>query len=179
MIHPGDPVNAFVGDMSFHRFATIIAGSCTAVSILLCFSVSFMHLLTYRNPSEQRQIARIVLTPAIISFFDFLAVAIYPASGFVKPLGEYYDAIALVCLYLLFITYATPEGRRGSPRDTYKQLPDLYLQHSYQGIKKNELSQYYVRPHFSTQISRAQLTLVTSSAHGSSSSRSSLCDSQP
>jgi hypothetical protein len=98
-----------------------------------------MHLFTYRNPSEQRQVARIVLTPAIISFFDFLGVAIYPASGFLKPLGEYNDAIALVCLYrlyLLFITYATPEGSIGSPRDMYKQLPESYSQHSYQGIKK-------------------------------------------
>jgi hypothetical protein len=140
----GNPVKPIVGDRSFHQIATYISGGCTVISVILCFGLSFMHLCTYRVRSEQRQIARIVLTPAIISIFDFLGVAAYNASGFLKPVGEYYDALALVSLYLLFITYATPPENRGNPRKLYKMIPDLYARHSYQDVKKNELSQYYV-----------------------------------
>ena len=136
-----------------------------------------MHLFTYRNRHEQRQIARIVLTPAVISFFDFLAVAVYPASGFLKPIGEYYDAVALVALYLLFITYATPLEKRGGPRELYENIPVLYAQHSYQQIKKNELGQYYVSQ--MTAISSKLLTDKLHSGHGFSSSKSYPCASQP
>jgi peptidoglycan/LPS O-acetylase OafA/YrhL len=140
----GNPVQPIIGDRTFHDIARYVSGGCTAVSIILCFGLCFMHLCTYRDRHEQRQIARIVLTPAIISTFDLLSVVFYSGSGFLKPIGEYYDAVALVSLYLLFVTYATqPEGR-GNPRRLFESIPNLYAQHSYQQLSNNELGQYYV-----------------------------------
>jgi hypothetical protein len=76
---------------------------------------------------------------------------VYDASGFLNPIGEYYDALALVSLYLLFVIYATqPERRGGGPRALFESLPELYAQHSYQQVKKNELGEYYVSPAPST-----------------------------
>ncbi|KIV98582.1 uncharacterized protein PV09_09629 [Verruconis gallopava] len=132
-----------VGDHSFDDLAKIIAGACTIFTTVVCFGLCFLHLVNYRVRSEQRQIARIVLTPAIISIFEFFGIWKPDASGFLKPIGEYYDALALVSLYLLFQTLATPSESRGSPNVLFNNLPDLYAAHAFNNAKGNQLSSYY------------------------------------
>jgi hypothetical protein len=56
---------------------------------------------------------RIIWTPAIIAIFSIFGVWFYDVSGYVKPIGEYYECISLVALFYLFIHYATPDNAEG------------------------------------------------------------------
>jgi len=109
-----------------------------------------------------------VVTPAIVCLANFFGTWFYDVSGFLIPIGEYYDAIALACLYLLFITYATPPEARGGPKQLFKTIPALHAQHEYQNVKGSGLQAYYRTWVFVFQIIFVRLitTVVTMITYG-------------
>jgi len=109
----GTPVNNVAGNMSFHTLSTIIAAACTVLAILLNSSLALLHLSRYTKREEQRQIVRISITPSVIGGFCFLGVWFQSTSGYLKPIGEYYECFSLIAVFLLFLTFATPPQERG------------------------------------------------------------------
>lgn len=109
----GLPVQPVVGNMSFHTLSTIISATCTILASLLGLILAVSHLTKYTKRDEQRQLVRIAVVPAIISVFCFFGVWFNSTSGFLKPIGEYYESVALIAVFLLFLTFATPIQERG------------------------------------------------------------------
>jgi hypothetical protein len=44
----------------------------------------------------------------------FLGVCFYDISGYIRPIGEYYECFGLVAIYYLFMVYVTPLPNRGA-----------------------------------------------------------------
>jgi Organic solute transporter Ostalpha len=133
----GTPVQPVAGSMSFHTLSTIISAVCTVLAILLGLGLALLHLSRYTKREEQRQIVRISITPAVISVFCFFGVWFQNTSGFIKPIGEYYECIALVAVYLLFLTFSTPLQQRG--HSIFNNLPTLQERNG-----GADMSTYYV-----------------------------------
>lgn len=109
----GFPVQPVIGNMSFHSLSTIVSAACTILAILFGLALAVSHLARYTQWQEQRQLVRISIVPAFISVFCFFGIWFNGTSGFLKPIGEYYESFALVSVFLLFLTFATPLHDRG------------------------------------------------------------------
>jgi len=59
------------------------------------------------------RLVRIIWTPFIIGVASFFGVWFYGAAGYVKPLGEWYEVLALISVFYLMIHYATPAEADG------------------------------------------------------------------
>lgn len=139
----GLPVQPVVGNMSFHTLSAIVSAACTILAISLSVVLALSHLTRYTKREEQRQIVRIAIVPAIISVFCFFGIWFNSTSGFLKPIGGYYESVALVAVFLLFLTFATPMPERG--QSIFTNIENLH--------EKNggaDLSTYYVRSLFHT-----------------------------
>jgi hypothetical protein len=108
----GPPIIPFVGNLSFHAFATILSGACPALSFLIIAVVITFHALHYSNPIQQRQIIRIILLIPWIAFFAFLIVWQEGAGEYLVESLDFGCAIALAAFLLLMCDYilASPMG---------------------------------------------------------------------
>ena len=138
----GAPVIPVTGTILFHTLVTYIGLGSTIISLLCCLSLALWHICIYRIRAEQRQIIRIVVTPAIICACNFGGLWSYRASGYLKPIGEYSEAFAMVALYALLLTYVAPENQRGSIIQLYEALPAVCADCG--SHNKASLSSYYV-----------------------------------
>ncbi len=77
------------------------------------FSLIFMHLRRYRVPKEQRQIIKIVFSPAAFALVAFGCLQKYQVARYVSELGDWYSAMAFTTLFLLFIQFAVPDSEFG------------------------------------------------------------------
>jgi len=145
----GTPVQPVAGNMSFHTLSTIISATCTVLAIILGLGLALSHLSRYTKREEQRQIVRISVTPAVISIFCFFGIWFQSTSGFLKPIGEYYECISLVAVYLLFLTFATPLQERG--RSIFQNLQTLQERNG-----SAVMSTYYVSSQFPPLKKKAQ-----------------------
>jgi Organic solute transporter Ostalpha len=68
-----------------------------------------------------------VALPAIIAVFSLLSVCFYHISGYLRPIGEYYECIAMVALFILFIRHATPDEAKTS--DAFDSLDVVAANH--------------------------------------------------
>jgi hypothetical protein len=157
--------------MSFHTLSTIITAACTILAIILGLGLALLHLSRYTKREEQRQyvkllfqkhsmreeisntisrIVRISITPAVISVFCFFGVWFQSTSGFLKPIGEYYECIALVAVYLLFLTFATPLQERG--QNIFNSLGSLQQRNG-----GANMSTYYVSSQFPTSSTKNRI----------------------
>ena len=61
--------------------------------------------------------------PAILAVFTIISVCFYHTAGYLKPIGEYYESVAMVALFYLFISHATPiEARQAHPFEALEAL---------------------------------------------------------
>ncbi|KUJ09035.1 DUF300-domain-containing protein [Mollisia scopiformis] len=99
------PQVPFIGSMSFHQVAVIIAGACTIISCLICFFLIFRHATRYAVPKEQKQVIRLIFIIPVFAVASFLSVAFNNASIYIQPLTTLYESLALSAFFLLLLAY--------------------------------------------------------------------------
>ena len=87
--------------------------ACAAITLISSFSLIFSHLSRYRVPKEQRQIVKIVFTPFAFAIVSFGCLANYHVAPYIIDLGDWYSAMCLTCLFLLYIQFAVPDSEFG------------------------------------------------------------------
>lgn len=70
----GPEIRYFVGELTFHRFATMLAGGCAILSTVIVAVLIGFHAFNYSNPVQQRQVIRIVSLIPWVAIFSFLIV---------------------------------------------------------------------------------------------------------
>ncbi|KAF2634309.1 hypothetical protein P280DRAFT_485559 [Massarina eburnea CBS 473.64] len=101
----GPEIVPFVGNYTWHSFATICSGACAILSFLIVFAVIIMHALNFSNPIQQRQIIRILLLVPWAAFFAFLIVWQEGAGEYLVESLDFGCAIALAAFLLLMCDY--------------------------------------------------------------------------
>jgi hypothetical protein len=71
------------------------------------------HFRRYRAPKEQRQIVKIIFAPVAFALVGLGCVSNYHVAPYVQPLGELYEAFALVAVFLMLIQFAVPGAEFG------------------------------------------------------------------
>jgi hypothetical protein len=113
---PAAPSNAslkgdlVVGSITFQHLVIIISWACFGVSALLWLSLIIPHLRRYEAPKEQRQIFRITSTPLVFTLIAVITTHAYNAAGYLAPLANFYEALALASLFLLYVQYVAPDA---------------------------------------------------------------------
>jgi hypothetical protein len=108
----GPEIRYFVGELTFHRFATMLAGGCAILSTLIVGILIGFHAFNYSNPVQQRQIIRIVALIPWVAIFSFVIV-------WQDGIGEYLDssldfgcamALSSFLLFMCDLVLSHPEG---------------------------------------------------------------------
>lgn len=114
---PADPATANVtgevvtGSLTFQQLILIISGAALAITFLISLFSIVRQLRSYARPKEQRQIIRIVFTPVLFSILSTICIASYPASLYISPFQDLYEAFGIASLFLLFVHYVCPDSR--------------------------------------------------------------------
>lgn len=101
----GPAIVPLFGSMTFHTFATILAGACAIASCLIILFVILRHATNYTNPVQQRQVIRIVLLVPWVAIFSFLIVWQESAGEYLVESLDFGCAIALSSFLLLLCDY--------------------------------------------------------------------------
>jgi heme A synthase len=102
--------NPLVGSITFQHLVTIIAWACFAVSAILWLWLIIPHLRRYEAPREQRQIFRITLTPLVFTIVAVITTHAYNVAGYLAPIANLFEVLALASLFLLYVQYVAPEA---------------------------------------------------------------------
>ncbi|OQU98616.1 hypothetical protein CLAIMM_04373 [Cladophialophora immunda] len=102
-----------VGDLSYHTLTTYIAAGTTICTWILCSILTLAHLLRYTEPRQQKQIVRLIWTPAVFAIFSFFGVWHYNLANYLTPVAELYECFALIALFFLLVAYLAPESFEG------------------------------------------------------------------
>ncbi|RMZ67547.1 hypothetical protein GMOD_00001486 [Pyrenophora seminiperda CCB06] len=108
----GPPIVPFVGNFTFHEFATILSGACGVLSIIIVGTLVILHAFNYSNPVQQRQIIRIILLIPWVALFSFLVVWQEAAGEYLAPSLDLGCSIALSS-FLLFMCDLVLAHREG------------------------------------------------------------------
>lgn len=114
---PANPATANVtaevvaGSLTFQQLILIISGAALAITLLISLFSIVRQLRYYARPKEQRQIIRIVFTPVLFSILSTICIASYPASLYISPLQNLYEAFGIASLFMLFVHYVCPDPR--------------------------------------------------------------------
>lgn len=109
---PSSEIKPVVGSLSFHSFATILAGSCGILTFLIILTSVIRHATHYSNPIQQRQVIRILMLVPWVALFSFLTV-------WQEDIGEYLIesldfgcsiAISAFLLLLCDLVMSNPDG---------------------------------------------------------------------
>ncbi|CAN9148750.1 unnamed protein product [Alternaria alternata] len=98
----GPEIVPFVGDLTFHQFATILSGACAILSTIIVGILIALHAFNYSNPVQQRQIIRIMLLVPWVALFSFLVVWREDAGEYLVHSLDFGCSIALSA-FLLFM----------------------------------------------------------------------------
>jgi len=107
----GPDIVPFIGNLTFHSFASILSGACAVASILITFIVIFLHATHYSNPVQQRQVIRIVLLVPWVAFFAFLIVWQAGAGEYLTESLDVGCAVALSAFLLLMCDFVLSNER--------------------------------------------------------------------
>ncbi|KIX99286.1 uncharacterized protein Z520_04862 [Fonsecaea multimorphosa CBS 102226] len=102
-----------VGDLSYHTLTTYVSAGTTICTWILCSILTLAHLVRYAEPRQQRQILRLIWTPAVFAIFSFFGVWHYNLANYLTPIAELYECFALIALFFLLIAYLAPESFEG------------------------------------------------------------------
>lgn len=108
----GPAIVPIVGNYTFHEVATIVAGSCSLLSAIICAFIIAGHATNYSFPVQQRQIIRIVLLIPWVALFSFLVVLEEKAGIYIVESLDFGCSIALSAFLLLMCDYVLshPDG---------------------------------------------------------------------
>lgn len=101
----GPDIIPFVGNLTFHEFATILSGSSAILSVLIASVLIALHASIYSNPVQQRQIIRIILLIPWVTLFSFLIVWRDDAGDYLVESLDFGCAIALSSFLLLMCDF--------------------------------------------------------------------------
>jgi hypothetical protein len=108
----GPEIVPFVGNLTFHQFATIISGACAILSTIIISILIALHAFNYSNPVQQRQIIRIMLLVPWVALFSFLVVWRDDAGEYLVHSLDFGCSIALSS-FLLFMCDLVLSHREG------------------------------------------------------------------
>jgi hypothetical protein len=101
----GPEIVPFVGNLTFHNFASILSGACAVASILISLTIIMLHAFNYSNPIQQRQVIRVLLLVPWVAIFSFLVVWLVGAGEYLVESLDFGCAIAISAFLLLMCDY--------------------------------------------------------------------------
>ncbi|KAF2683144.1 hypothetical protein K458DRAFT_341090 [Lentithecium fluviatile CBS 122367] len=101
----GPDIVPFVGNLTFHSFASILSGACAAASLLIALTIIALHAINYSNPIQQRQVIRIILLVPWVAIFAFLTVWQSGAGEYLVESLDFGCAIAISAFLLLLCDF--------------------------------------------------------------------------
>lgn len=108
----GPPIVPFIGNLTYHQFASILAGACGILSAIITGTLIILHATNYSNPVQQRQIIRIISLVPWVALFSFLVVWQQEAGDYLAPSLDFGCSIALSS-FLLFMCDLVLSRREG------------------------------------------------------------------
>ncbi|KAL8685086.1 MAG: hypothetical protein Q9218_007984 [Villophora microphyllina] len=72
--------------------------------------LGFWHLRNWTCPSEQKLFLRVIFVIPIIATLNVFIVWFYDTSWYLRPFPDFVEAFGVVSLFVLFVTYVTPNG---------------------------------------------------------------------
>ncbi|KAF8993912.1 DUF300-domain-containing protein [Cyathus striatus] len=93
-----------------HRIGWVIAGACSVVTVIITLISVFQHCRNYNNPSQQRQILRILYMPAVYAIISFFSYRFFRNYTYYSLIEVSYEAVTLSAFLLLIIEYVAMTG---------------------------------------------------------------------
>lgn len=93
-----------------HRIGWAIAGGCAALTVLISLVTVLRHCRNYTNPSEQRQIIRILYMPPVYAIISFFSYRFFRSYTYYALAEVAYEAVTLSAFLLLLIEYVAATG---------------------------------------------------------------------
>ncbi|KAK3071125.1 hypothetical protein LTR53_009202 [Teratosphaeriaceae sp. CCFEE 6253] len=104
-----DKVFPPLNDWSTHKLLAVVGGVSTALTLAISLVNIYRHLANYSDPTEQRHIVRILLTPFVFGLFNAIALCFYETAEYLEPVAGLYEVFAVVAIFLLFLAYIVPD----------------------------------------------------------------------
>jgi hypothetical protein len=101
-------IEPIAGNLSFHKLITYVSAGAMVVCCIVCGSLAFAHLCRYSDSRKQKQLIRIIWTPAVFAIFSFFGVLNYNIANYLLPVAELYECLALIAVFYLLIAYVAP-----------------------------------------------------------------------
>ncbi|KAL8637555.1 MAG: hypothetical protein Q9228_005187 [Teloschistes exilis] len=95
--------------ITLHDFMIIVSGACSIASWLIMIPLGVSHLRNWTCPHEQRLMLRVIFVIPLIATFNVFIVWFYDASWYLRPFPDIMEAFGVVSLFVLFVTYVTPD----------------------------------------------------------------------
>ncbi|KAI9754079.1 MAG: exosome nuclease subunit [Chaenotheca gracillima] len=105
------PPAVIVGKLTSQHLFLLITALCAIITLISSLSLILMHLRRYTVPPEQRQIVRIVFTPAFFAITSCLSILSYKAGFYIQPVQNLYEAYALGSMFYLLVQFTAPEDK--------------------------------------------------------------------
>jgi len=86
-----------------HKIGWTVAGGCTILTILISLVTILRHCRNYTNPSQQRQILRILYMPPIYATISFFSYRFFRSYTYYSLIQAAYEAVTLSAFMLLLI----------------------------------------------------------------------------
>ncbi|MCJ1226035.1 hypothetical protein MMC12_002684 [Toensbergia leucococca] len=106
-LYDGEPLSSD-GSITLSRLIGIMAGSFSAVALLVSFFLVMRHATHLSNPGEQIKIIRIITIVPTFAVLSFLGAWFPTSFVYIKPWEDFYEAICFATLFLLLCTYISP-----------------------------------------------------------------------
>jgi hypothetical protein len=117
----GPAIVKFVGNFTYHEFATILSGACAILSTIIILVLVSMHAFNYSNPVQQRQVIRIALLVPWVALFSFLIVWLDSVGEYLVESLDFGCAFALSA-FLLFMCDLVL-SHPGGFEDLFREVP--------------------------------------------------------
>ncbi|CAK5282116.1 unnamed protein product [Mycena citricolor] len=88
-----------------HRIGWVVAGSCSAATVLVTFLSVLPHCRNYHVPRQQRQIIRILYMPPVYAVISFFSYRYFRSYTYYSLIYVAYEALTLSAFLLLIIEY--------------------------------------------------------------------------
>ncbi|KAJ8696826.1 hypothetical protein PTI98_006659 [Pleurotus ostreatus] len=88
-----------------HRIGWAIAGACTLVTVIISSISVLKHCRNYTNPTQQRQILRILYMPPVYAIISFISYRFFRQYTYYSLIEVVYEAITMSAFLLLLIDY--------------------------------------------------------------------------
>ncbi|CAO1633867.1 unnamed protein product [Parajaminaea phylloscopi] len=98
------------GQWGPHRIGWAIAGIAAAVTLAITAATVMGHALHYHRPSQQRQIIRILLFPAVFAIVSFFGYRFFRYYTYYELVEVVWEAVAIAAFLMLCLDYIAQGG---------------------------------------------------------------------